>query len=586
MSVIAFGVTIFDMATQGFDAHIGSLRISTRDPFRPFLIGVVAGSLAIWLRDGLPSTIPIWNRIPYWSQWLAAVVAGLSVVTAIHLGIFAVGGADSYGYVSEAALWASGQLVIPEPLATMAPSLGSSVAPLGYQLAVTPGYIVPIYSPGFPMLMAAALKVGGQSAVYFVVPLLGGLAVWLTFVLGNSVAGPRTGLLAAVLLATSPIFLSSTLGPMSDVPAATWWLAALVLATAASPGNAYFAGCASAAAVLTRPNLVPLALAVALLTLGTRPQFRRAAFFALGVVPGCLAVAAINRHLYGSAVVSGYGPVTSLFSWRWFGTNLRQYSSWLFDTHSIFIFLGLSAPLFLGSGSRVRTFSDDETCDRPTTLILIAFSGLVAASYLFYRPFDSWHYLRFLLPAMPIWLMMTSVVITRLVGTLPVRSRGAALFAVCGLVAGVWVQRADQLQVFDAQASEQRYITIGEYIDRQLPPKAVVLTVIQSGSVRLYGHRTTIRWDQLKPEQFDEAIHVLEVNGYVPYILLEEWEQPAFAAHYSSSTTFGQLDWPAALSYDGPVRSRIYAADDRARYLGGQSIVTKQIPVSSGMRLP
>ena len=66
--------------------------------------------------------------------------------------------------------------------------------------------------------MALALKVAGPSAVYYVVPIFGGMAVWLTYVLGARVDGPIAGMIAAVLFAFSPLFLFQTLEPMSDVP--------------------------------------------------------------------------------------------------------------------------------------------------------------------------------------------------------------------------------------------------------------------------------------------------------------------------------------------------------------------------------
>ena len=79
--------------------------------------------------------------------------------------------------------------------------------------------------------MAAAQALAGPNAVYFVVPLFGALAVWLTFVLGRSIHGARTGTMAAVLLSVSPVFLFQVVQPLTDVPAAAAWLAVLVLAS-------------------------------------------------------------------------------------------------------------------------------------------------------------------------------------------------------------------------------------------------------------------------------------------------------------------------------------------------------------------
>src|SRR5712691_11378048 len=221
-----------------------------------------------------------------------------------RFGIFAAGGADAYGYVSQASLWAQGRLVTPDPLAEIEPVLGPAAAPLGYRLARTEGAIVPIYPPGLPLAMALALKIAGPSAVYYVVPILGGIAVWLTYILGARLEGPITGTIAAVLFAFSPLFIFHTLEPMSDVPVTTWWLLAWVFAISPSTWAPLGAGLAVSAAVLTRPNLVPLAIVLVAVVGANRPRLPRLALFAAGSIPGCLIVAAINAHLYGSPLAS------------------------------------------------------------------------------------------------------------------------------------------------------------------------------------------------------------------------------------------------------------------------------------------
>src|SRR5207249_11628409 len=124
------------------------------------------------------------------------------------------------GYVSQAYLWASGRIVAADPLANLTPLVGPATTPLGYRVANQSGFLAPICPPGLPILMAAAVMIAGSpTAVYFVVPLLAGLTVWLTYMLARRTAEPRTALIAAVLIAFSPIFLLQSLEPMSDVPA-------------------------------------------------------------------------------------------------------------------------------------------------------------------------------------------------------------------------------------------------------------------------------------------------------------------------------------------------------------------------------
>ena len=66
---------------------------------------------------------------------------------------------------------------------------------------------------------------------------------------------------AAALLASSPPLLNQVRhAPMSDIVASTWWTLALLLVPRASRMSALLTGLAAGLAILTRPNLVPLAV--------------------------------------------------------------------------------------------------------------------------------------------------------------------------------------------------------------------------------------------------------------------------------------------------------------------------------------
>ena len=251
---------------------------------------------------------------------LALALAFLTAALGITFGTFTAGGADSYGYVSQADLWLQRTLIIEEPLADEAPwrNANWTLTPFGYRPGDRRGTMVPTYSPGLPMVMAAFKAVGGPNAVYYVVPLLGALTVWLTFVLGSRLAGPLAGLLAAAALLVSPAFLFQLMWPMSDVPAAAWWLLAIVLAIRGTTWSYAGAGLAAALAVLTRPNLVvlvvPLLAFVVSRPARMRDRYGAAAVFTCAMLPGAIAVGAINRYLYESAFNSGYGSFSTIYA--------------------------------------------------------------------------------------------------------------------------------------------------------------------------------------------------------------------------------------------------------------------------------
>jgi hypothetical protein len=572
---VSFAVAAYDFLFGGFYFAPFGVRISSWEAYKPFRNGMVFACVALWLHDRESEAAASWFWIARWSRPIAAVSVAVSCVMALRYGVFVAGGADAYGYVSQALLWASGTPTPPEPLAALARALGPSIVPIGYRPALKPGRNVPFYAPGLPLAMAVASKIAGPSAVYIVVPVFGGVAVWLTYLLGERTFGRRTGFLAAILLTCSPIFLFQSLEPMSDVPATAWWLAAWVFAISDGAAAAFLAGLAASASVVTRPNLVPLALVVTGAILLGRPRVGRAVWFAVGLVPGCLAIAALNQRFYGTTLSSGYGPLATLFEWSRLSANLHRYPVWLVELHTPVILLALAAPV-----ARLRELdaSSERPDSRAVAALMLAFSAVLLLCYVFWVPFDSWPFLRFLLPAIPLLLISMSAVVVALLQRAPLPYRTGGLFVVAILL-GCWcLVKAQSLGVFATADVEHRYVAVGEYIGRAVPPNAVFLTVMESGSVRFYGHRVTVRWDMLEPHGLEWALDVLRSAGYAPYILLESWEEELFRTRFGSHGAVGRVDWPAAFHYRGPIDVRIYSVDDRADYLAGEDIVTQQIP--------
>jgi 4-amino-4-deoxy-L-arabinose transferase-like glycosyltransferase len=96
------------------------------------------------------------------------------------------------------------------------------------------------------MLMALAKLIGGQRAIFWVIPLCGGVFVLATFGIGRRLGGSSNGLIAAWLLATSPPLLFMLMAPMSDVPAAAAWTVTFWCVTAGTMAFAVAGGLAAA----------------------------------------------------------------------------------------------------------------------------------------------------------------------------------------------------------------------------------------------------------------------------------------------------------------------------------------------------
>jgi len=509
-----------------------------------------------------------------------ALLAAVVFAAGLRWGTFAVGGSDSYCYVHQAEQWASGRLQVVEPLALAAPwpDAPLTFAPAGHIPSPTVrGAAVPMCPPGLSIAMAPALYLGAAftrpSLVFAVVPLFGALLTIATCMLGARY-GARVGLASALLAACSPAFLFQLMQPMSDVPATALWILAIAFASGAGVSGPLTAGLATSAAILVRPNLLPMGLALGLFIL-VRPErtwrerVRDASIFAAASAPGCIAVAAIQQMFYGSPLQSGYGSLVALFAPSHIAPNASRYFLWLWQTHTPAWLIALAAPLLLPGW---------------LTTMLLTLAAVNIACYLPYVVFNDWWYLRFMLPAivLVLVLMIASVdaLAARLLSAAPTfqvrdsrtgRVRAAAVTVITLMLAVLFIREARARSVFDLARLESRYVRAGAYVADHLPPNAVVITSWESGSVRFYGHRPTLVWDALDPAWLDRAIAFARARGLEPYLLFERWEEPNFRQRFADSS-IAALDWPPMAEIAGQVR--IYRPDDRDRYRRGKAAPT------------
>ena len=504
-----------------------------------------------------------WERTDRWRDRVATVLAAAATIGVFWLGMAygsrAAGGADAFGYVSQAYLWLKGDLRIDQSWARPFewPHREESVRPLGYRWGEDRGAIVPTYPPGLPIIMAGFDKVFGTCGPYSVTPLFASLLVAGTFVLGWRLSRSRlTASMAALLMAGSPAFLFNLMFPMSDIVTASLWTWTLVLLTSPSLPGATAAGLVAGLAVPVRPNLVPLALAgvaAAALWCGDNPtRARRAgrvAAFGVWIVTASLFIARLNHTLYGSAFESGYGTTTTLYAWAHLSTNLSHYAVWLTRSESPLVFIAV-LPIVSG---RLRP---DWLTGR-IAVPLALFVTIVLASYLFYLPFEEWWYLRFLLPAFPVLFLLLAVALERLSCAAVPRLPSVALIIVV-LLCGYRGWFVDSRGLMRIGYDEQRYVAVGQYISRALPANAILLSMQHSGTIRYYAGRPTIRYDLFTPARFPTVIAQLPGYGYRPYIVLEDWEEEEYRERMGRDNPIARLEMRVVAEMTAPVKVRIY----------------------------
>lgn len=496
-----------------------------------------AMSLAVRALSGLWNTsrrllVPLARIDP---AVFAAVLAVALAAAGVRYGVSTAGGSDAYGYVSQADLWLSGRLTIPQPWTAEVPWPGAALtfSPLGYRPRGD-GSIVPTYSPGLPLSMAGFKLLGGHCAVYWVPPFFAGVLVMATYGIGRRLGSSRVGLMAAWLVATNCTVIGLAMLPMSDVPVAALWAVGFWLLLGDTAWQALVAGLVVSFAVLTRTNLAPMVLLpivwLAYRSAGAAGPDRRRRLvqlvaFLAGAAPGPLVAAMLNDFWYGSPLKSGYGSFGELYSWSTVPANLRHYTSWFLETQTIAGLFGAAA-LFLP----VRPLWH-YVKDRSIIVVFALFSFGVWAQYLAYFVFDDAGYLRFLLVFYP-FIMIGLATFGELRVPWPNAWRLVVAVAVVALgVRGVML--AERQFVFHVAISDTKFAHVAKIAERVVPPNSVVVSMQHSGSLRHYGGRLTVRYDYLDATWLDQAAEWLADRGIATYALLEDWEIEPFRTRFA-----------------------------------------------------
>lgn len=259
------------------------------------------------------------------------------------------------------------------------------------------GEVTAKFAPGYPALLALAYRVGGDHALFWVSPAMGGLALLGSWLLFRRWLGPWPAVLALLTLALHPSFhfySGYLLTHATGMAFAAWgmyflwsWLAQPRLASGLAAGL-----CLGYATTVRQTNLLlalPL-LAAALCVLWERRGHWR------GDVRGLFALLAgfaffvslqalYNRLLFGSFTTSGYAlsGEQHAFSLAWFQRNAAEVITGLFNPY-LPVFFALSVFGLAACGPA-----------RERLLRLLWFLPLLLVYTSYYWVTDNWSYLRF-----------------------------------------------------------------------------------------------------------------------------------------------------------------------------------------------
>jgi hypothetical protein len=521
----------------GFDLQIAGTRLRSHAWERPAAVAMAAFVLFLFVdRSHTARRLnAVWPAFESGaaSRLVVSLALAWTLVAGVRFGSAVAGGSDSYGYLSQARELAAGSLSEAIPVN---PGFGWTNAewtltPLAHAGAPERGRMVATYPPGLPLLMAAVIPFGVRAA-YLLIPLFGALLVYCTWRAGHLLGDSLAGALGALMLSLSPTFLLQLVQPMSDVPAAACWAAAVVCASRAGRRQALLAGIFTGLAVMIRPNLAPLAVIPMVLIAGRRPERTgRGLAFVLPFAALTAVLLAIQAARYGSPLGSGYGSPGDLFSLASIGENLRLYPRWITSTHTPLIWLWVIAPLVL-TEARTRPLF-------PALMVLIVATWCAYLPYVAFQR-DEWFYTRFLLPAIPFMLLLTMAVIMTAIRRAPQPSRPVITVLVTVML-GVSLARESAPYVTNTARHEQRYEKAGDFVRDSLPANAVVLAVQHSGSVRFYSNRTTVRWDVAGRGELDAILAAIREAGSIPFLVADVDEVTSFRERFAGQRAVERL---------------------------------------------
>ncbi|HUE86065.1 MAG TPA: hypothetical protein VMO26_08305 [Vicinamibacterales bacterium] len=505
----------------------------------------------------------------------ASLIVALVVGLTIRYNTFAPWATDSGAYVAAGHQWATGELFFPAEFTFGSPWGAEPLveAPYGYVQGPTKGTLTGGYPLGYPLLIAAAIKLGGPLAAYAVAPVMAGVLAWCAFLLGSYLSTPMAGTLAALMIAATPVTFHHVVFPMSDVPAAAFWALAWVMSLRPGMGAATAAGAATAFAVMIRPNLAPLALVIAAsLAAGERLAFadvlKRVVAFGIVASIGPLLVLWSQAMLYGHPLQSGYRmPLDFFYNTERIPHNARLYPSLLYQVHSGIAFAGLLfVPLAI---ERARL----GPAHYRAAVVTAGAVGVVAVNYALFLPYLSFEgpeWLRFMLPAMLALFLLLAGALDQLRFWLIRRWRWAGVLVLLpALYVVVLPHRGLQPPV-----GFLRLQSMGRYLRAALPDNAVILTFTHGAALRHATGRPVLRLDGIAPESLEAVIADLQRRGHRPVYVLDVAVEGGYFSDKFRASELSRLIWPARAEFTSATSVLYYDLQDRDAFLNGDRWTT------------
>jgi hypothetical protein len=427
-------------------------------------------------------------------------------------------GYDPLGYLyAGQRLAEGGPLSFPDANNALA---GSYFAPFAFNI-VRPGEtdLYLNYPPGLPLLLALAQRIlGSASAPFFVTPIAALAGVLATFWLGKLLFGNLAGLIAAMLLAMSPLYFTFSTDLWSDVPASACILVAMALYVSSTASENRHAGLRTASAglllgyaVFIRYASVVFVLPIVLYGLMVSPgpdiKVRRNLPFLGAFVLTMIGLLLFNRAYYGGFLATAYSPRAGWYPWPAFslayalgpspvgGRSLIGVGMTILRDQPVALLFGVLGLLAMKRSSAALIGG--------TTLMVL---GL----YSCYAFTPTGINARFLLPAVAMICLAAAAGLEWVRSHLGGWKRRGVLLPITVIGVGFVLFRptiaAVERRALDTSA-QIRYV---QRMTEATPQDAVFMSYVYNDLVSYYGHRSVLNYRRIPPVDADHGRYEME----------------------------------------------------------------------------
>jgi hypothetical protein len=470
--------------------------------------------------------------VRYGALTLAAATLLWSVYAAALLRTHGVTGSDPYAYAQMGVdLAERGTLAHAFPLIEQTYALNIASYPVvhtGYRLPSDARRIAPtVWPPGYALFTAAAWRIGGEGALYWLTPLLALAALLVIGAVARRLAHQIVGAEGAWAVAALSILISATsleqitwqMLPMADIAAQLFsWLAlgcALWRPTRRAPLAALLSGIALGIAFDVRYTQVLIAPALAL-ALGLR-RTPAEAIRAVAVCAGAALLCALPIFVYhntwfGGPLQTGSDELQH-FAWANLLPMARMLvAAWL----NVREFGLLLVPILIGAWALLRR-------DKAIVAVLLTFCApllLLHLLYAYLRPRD-------LLTLFPLLAVLAALGCVALWQWMARRAR-LARACIVGALCFALVLRSMQTLALPASGG---FTTFGYLLREQrasfdaiaaaTEPNAVIGASLHSGALDLHAYRLAFRPADWPPAELDQFIAAMQTDNRPVYVLID-----------------------------------------------------------------